>query len=157
MPEQLLLTAQISAYLTQADADLDIMLRGDKSLGAYREKFAMPVILGEQTETFTTINSYLYSKSIEHKCLLDFLTNQIEPAPSNPPKAEWPELDLSESDVPEYDLPEPDLPEPQALAKKTSPRFCLSPSNISFYSIAQSERASVTPTTNFRYLQTVSR
>ena len=72
MPERLLLTAQITRYLEQAEADLSVTLRGGKSLQAYRDDFLLPVVLDSSLErAITPINGYLYRKSEEHKSILD--------------------------------------------------------------------------------------
>lgn len=72
MPEQLLLTAQRTIYLEQANADLSVILRGGRSLQEYRDDFLLPVVLKKNEERATTpINGYLYLKSKEHKIILD--------------------------------------------------------------------------------------
>jgi hypothetical protein len=72
MPEKLLLTAQITRYLEQSDADESVILRGGRSLREYRDDFLLPVILDKnETSSITPINGYLYLKSEEHKKILD--------------------------------------------------------------------------------------
>lgn len=72
MPEKLLLTAQITRYLEQAQADLSVILRGGRSLQEYRDDFLLPVVLKKNEErSITPINGYLYRKSEEHKKILD--------------------------------------------------------------------------------------
>jgi hypothetical protein len=68
MPERLLLTAQSSKFVTDADADLAAILRGGRSLGEYRDHFRISVSLTKGSENYSTeINSYLFNKSREHK------------------------------------------------------------------------------------------
>jgi hypothetical protein len=72
MPEQLLFTAQVSAYLEEAGADLSVALRGGRTLGEYREHFVIHVsLLKNGTPIASNVNSYLYFKGIEHKRILD--------------------------------------------------------------------------------------
>lgn len=77
MPEKLLLTAQVSAYLIQADADMSVPLRGGESLEHYREKFKMEaVLLKDEERNRVSINGYLFVKSLEHRNILDYLQEQ---------------------------------------------------------------------------------
>lgn len=72
MPEQLLLTSQSSDYITEADADLSVVIRGGKTLGEYRKHFRMQVSLTQGSSVVVAgINSYLFVKSREHKKLFD--------------------------------------------------------------------------------------
>ena len=72
MPEKLLLTAQISKYLREAEADVSVLLRGGRSLQSYRDDFLLPVVFStEPDRPLTPINGYLYQKGIEHKRILD--------------------------------------------------------------------------------------
>lgn len=72
MPEKLLLTAQSSKYVTDAGADLSVIVRGGHSLGFYRDTYTMNVTLAKnEPGTQLNINSYLYLKSNEHKKILD--------------------------------------------------------------------------------------
>lgn len=75
MPEHLLVTAQVSKYLVEANADLSVIIRGGYSLAYFREKFVLQVSLmkNEGMDSEVTINSYLYIKSKEHKLILDYL------------------------------------------------------------------------------------
>jgi len=73
MPEQLLLTAQTSRYLIEAD--VTVTLRGGKTLQAYRDDFLLPVILLNDPErAVTPINGYLYRTGEKHKEILDKLS-----------------------------------------------------------------------------------
>lgn len=72
MPEQLLLAAQISKYLTDAHANLNVRLRGGRTLGEYREQFKLQVsLLKNENSVSASINSYLFVKGQEHKKILD--------------------------------------------------------------------------------------
>lgn len=71
MPEKLLLTAQRSDYLTEAEADLNVRLRDGKTLGEHRERCKLQVTLFGQETKPASINSYLFKKTIEHRYLLD--------------------------------------------------------------------------------------
>jgi hypothetical protein len=72
MPEQLLVTAQSSKYISDAEADLDMVLRGGQTLRYYRETYTMQVSLAKNEQsTPTNISSYLYLKGKEHKEILD--------------------------------------------------------------------------------------
>jgi len=65
MPEALLLTAQISSYIDKAEANQDMIIRGDQSLRHYRSHFAMDVVLLKNGSSIhTNINGYLYVKSL---------------------------------------------------------------------------------------------
>ena len=80
MPEQLLLTAQRSKYLEDSEADINVILRGGKSLKNYRDDFLLEVILeSEPARATTPINGYLYLKSLEHKVILERYANQSRP------------------------------------------------------------------------------
>jgi hypothetical protein len=68
MPERLLLTAQRSQYLVQAGADVNIIIRGGKSLKSYRDDFVLNVMKDGE---WSCINGYLYLKAKEHRCILD--------------------------------------------------------------------------------------
>ncbi len=77
MPEPLLLTAQVSDYVTKAGANLEVIVRGGQSLGFYREQFRMEVILLKNGEPdFKEINGYLFTKSLEHRTILDCILEQ---------------------------------------------------------------------------------
>lgn len=73
MPEPLLFTAQVSKYITEADADLNVILRNGLTLREYRDKYVFQVnlISDEAVGQVKSINSYLYVKSGEHKAVLD--------------------------------------------------------------------------------------
>lgn len=72
MPERLLLTAQVSAYLEQAEANLETIIRGGESLRHYRQKFTIQVnVFKDDALVPASINSYLFVKSKEHKKILD--------------------------------------------------------------------------------------
>ena len=72
MPEQLLVTAQISRYVNEADADLECIVRSGHSLKYFREHFVVQVNLFKDAgRASTPINGYLYHKSEEHKQILD--------------------------------------------------------------------------------------
>ncbi len=72
MPERLLVTAQISKYVTEAEADLSVIVRGEHTLGHYRDTYVMQVSLSKADKIIDTgINSYLYRKAYDHKCFFD--------------------------------------------------------------------------------------
>ncbi len=78
MPEKLLLTAQRSRYVSEADANTAIKLRGGKTLAQYRDLFQMRVSLMQGYDVVVKgINSYLFIKAREHKCLFDFYTKKL--------------------------------------------------------------------------------
>lgn len=147
MPEKLLLTAQISAYLDKAEANQDMIIRGGQSLRHYRAHFAMDVILKKNESLIhTNINGYLYVKSLEHRNILDFRLEQKKS----------PELRLSivlDELIEINELCEIN----EALGRdaldgraNASPYVSLSPSKLSFYSITARENS--TPENNFRHL-----
>lgn len=77
MPEQLLLTTQNSNYLSEINADLTVMLRGGKTLGAYRALFQMSVSLTQgDTVVVKRINNYLFVKARQHKEIFDRILEQ---------------------------------------------------------------------------------
>lgn len=72
MPEQLLLTAQRSRFVTESDANTSIQLRGGKTLGEYRRLFQMRVsVMQGDSVMVKGINSYLFVKARQHKALFD--------------------------------------------------------------------------------------
>jgi len=82
MPEKLLLTAQKSRYVSEADANTSIQLRGGKTLAEYRSLFQMRVSLIQgDSATVKGINSYLFIKSREHKKLFDSYSKKIDIKP----------------------------------------------------------------------------
>lgn len=143
MPEALLLTAQISAYLEKAEANQDIIIRGGQSLGYYRSIFSMDVILLKNKDTIrTNINGYLYVKSLEHRNILDFYLAQKT----------FSTLMLSLELNTLNELGELSSPNTFNREVSASPRISLSPSRISFYSIVDAENSTLsTPEDNFRY------
>lgn len=81
MPEELLLTAQRSRYLNEANTN--VILRGGRSLQEYRDNFLLPVILlnvpmDSSERPVTPINGYLYLKAAEHKGILDAKCNRLD-------------------------------------------------------------------------------
>lgn len=80
MPEPLLLTAQRSSYLEQAEADLSYVIRGKFTLNYYRDKFRLSVQLvsgqGQNSRT-SEVNSYLIAKAVQHKKYLDSMLKAI--------------------------------------------------------------------------------
>lgn len=143
MPEQLLLTAQVSSYVSNAQADLTTILRGGKTLHSYREQFRMEVILLKNGERdFKTINGYLFTKSLEHRNLLDFIL-EIKQVLG----------ELVDENEPELSTLSPSAAEQGRAETVQSPRFSLSESNLSFYSITDSRN----PPTDNRQNVVVSR
>ena len=72
LPEQLLLTAQRSEYLKETQANTDVLLRGGRTLQAYRDEFKLQVsLLKHEGTALASINSYLFVKGKEHKKILD--------------------------------------------------------------------------------------
>lgn len=83
MPEQLMLTAQLSKYLTNEEvaSDLSVLLRGGMTLGESREHFRMQVSLTQgETIAVTGINSYLFKKSQQHKHWFDQYEQSLKAA-----------------------------------------------------------------------------
>lgn len=77
IPEQLLLTAQNSNYLSEINANLSIILRGGKTLGTYREFYQMSVSLTKGERVIVAgINSYLFVKARQHKEIFDGILEQ---------------------------------------------------------------------------------
>lgn len=72
MPEQLMLTAQKSSYLTDASSDLTVKLRDGRTLGDSRTHYRMQVSLTQDESIIVSgINSYLFKKSKQHKVYFD--------------------------------------------------------------------------------------
>ncbi len=116
MPEQLLVTAQVSRYLEQAGADDTVMLRGKETLAHYRERFRMSVVLlKDRARNRVDINGYLFVKSIEHRNIFDYLQEQEQ--------KELEELQEINGEIDPRDLP----PSPY--------RTILSPSRVGFNQI----------------------
>ena len=83
MPEQLMLTAQLSKYLTNEEvaSDLSVLLRGGMTLGESRDHFRMQVSLTQgATIVVTGINSYLFKKSQQHKRWFDQYEHSLKAA-----------------------------------------------------------------------------
>jgi hypothetical protein len=72
MPEKLLLTAQRSDYIKEAQANLDVVLRDGRTLEWHRAHYRIRVGLTEGSkDSFLGIHSYLTAKAEEHKGVLD--------------------------------------------------------------------------------------
>lgn len=143
MPEKLLLTAQVSAYLEAADQDT--IIRGGQSLRYYREQFAMHVTLLKNNEEISTqINGYLYVKSLEHRNILDYRL-------SSEAKRDAEELLRDDPEVVQAGryLADESKDESQGREPRPPTRFSLSPSKVSFNSIMAPSNAR---TDNARYL-----
>ena len=120
MPEQLLLTAQSSAYVESTNPDYSIKLRGDVSLQEYRTHFRMQVSLTQGSSTIVKgMNSYLFKKSQEHRkyfdCFIKDFNKELD--------KQWPKSDF-EASIPQpigIDTDE-QIPEAPSFREITSPK-----------------------------------
>lgn len=80
MPEVLLITAQISKFVENADADLNVVINTKEipeTLGQRRARDDLTVSFNRGPETSVGINSYLFKKSRKHADIITAEINRI--------------------------------------------------------------------------------